>query len=422
MKGYLNKLPVELKALVSLAGDIASARGEKIYLVGGFVRDLLLKAENLDLDIVVEGDGISFASKLASASGGRIIRHQRFGTATVFLKPHLKIDISTARKEYYPSPAHLPVVSPGDLRDDLYRRDFTINAMALEIGKQSSGELIDYFGGRRDLREGYIRILHEESFVDDPTRILRAVRFQQRYNFRIEPATLKKLKEALKLKALEKVQPQRIRDDLILILKEKNPLGAVKRLKVLSGFSFIHPGLSVPEKTLLLLEKIGREICWFKKIHPQRRALDGWLIYFMGLLDSLSLNKAVAVCRKLALRKGEEKRVYASKKISRVFISKLAPKKLKPSQVFFLLEPQSYEVLIFLKAKYKRFGFQKMVAEFFKYYNGTRIHTKGDDLRKLGITPGPGYQKLFLKVLKARLDGEVKTKDEELLLIRQLIN
>ncbi|HTZ11573.1 MAG TPA: CCA tRNA nucleotidyltransferase [Candidatus Margulisiibacteriota bacterium] len=421
MKEYLDRLPEDIKKVISLASGIALEEKMNIYLVGGFVRDLLLKTRNLDLDIVVEGDGIKLASSFASLSAGRITRHHRFGTATVFLKPHLKIDISTARREYYPAPAHLPVVSPGSLKDDLCRRDFTINAMAIDISKPGFGRLIDYFGGRQDLRRGYIRVLHDNSFVDDPTRILRSVRFQQRYNFKIEPGTLKKLKEALRLGMLEKVQPQRIRDDLILMLKETDPLGQVRRLKALSGLSFIHPRLSVDKKTIELLRKIEREIKWFRKAHPARRALDNWLIYFMGLLDGLPLKEASAVCRRLVLRNGEEKRVHSYKKISRPFLSKLSGKRIKPSQVFSMLEPLSYEVLIILRAKYRNPGFKKRLDDFFRTYNGMRIHVNGDDLRMLGIKPGPRYQKIFWEVLKSKLDGEVKSKEEELALIRRML-
>jgi tRNA nucleotidyltransferase (CCA-adding enzyme) len=421
MKDYLNNLPQGIKDVVHLARDVASHKGMKIYLVGGFVRDLLLKVENLDLDIVVEGDGINFSEEFASHLKAKLIRHRRFQTATLILKNHAKIDVTSARWESYPEPAHLPVVSRGNLRDDLYRRDFTINAMAIDIGKQEYGKFIDYFGGMPDLRERRVRILHDMSFIDDPTRILRAVRFQKRYNFRIDPQTLRKLKEALSLKMLEKVEPQRIRDELILMLKEKNPLKEMRVLAQLSGFSFFHSDFSLSEKNSLLLEEIGKEIAWFRKAYPKKRALDTWLIYFMGLLDSMSLAEAMKICKRLVLRKGEEKRVYTYKKINRRFILKLTKEKPKPSQVFTLLEPLSYEVIILLKAKYKNPVFRKRLAEFFRYYNGMRIHTNGDDLRELGLTPGPHYQKLFARLLMSRLDGELKSKDEELALIRKLI-
>ena len=392
-----------------------------IYLVGGFVRDLILGVDNLDLDIVVVGNGISFAEDLTRHLKVKLIRHRRFGTATVILKPRLKIDITSARKEFYPRPAHLPVVCEGTLKDDLFRRDFTINAMAISITGGNFGRLIDFFAGRDDLFKKKIRILHNLSFIDDPTRILRAVRFEKRYNFRIESETLANLKEAVKLKMLEKVEPQRIRDDLILILKEKHPVRQIMRLKELVGFAFINPHLSVSQKTYRFLRFAERQISWFEKRYPQRRQLDAWLIYFMGLTDSLKPNAVKELCRRFAFRKGEEKRLLSCKKINHRFIRELSQKNTRPSRIFTLFEPLSYEAILFLKTKYKNPSLHKHIEDFFEVYNGMRIYIGGDELYRLGFEPGPNYQKVFAKVLKAKLDGLVKTKEEELALIKKFI-
>jgi tRNA nucleotidyltransferase (CCA-adding enzyme) len=384
------------------------------------VRDLILGVKNLDLDIVVEGDGIKFAEDLATILKAKLIRHGRFGTATVTIL-HKKIDIATARKEIYPYPASLPEVTPGKLNDDLSRRDFTINAMAISISGKNPGRLIDIFSGKRDLRHKKIRILHTLSFIDDPTRILRAIRFEKRYNFEIESKTLKHLKEAVKLRMLEKVQPQRIRDDLILILKEKEPLKQIKRLQVLVGLDFISPHLSVSKKTFMFLNSINEQIDWFGKVYHDRRSIDAWLIYFLGLIDSLGAQEVKSICQKYVFRKGEEKRIFAYKKIDAEFISQLSEKKIKPSKIFSLLEPLSYEVILALKAKYKNRYLVEHIEDFLEIYNGMCIYTSGYDLNNLGITPGPSYQEIFTKVLNAKLDGLVKTKKEELTLIRKLI-
>jgi tRNA nucleotidyltransferase (CCA-adding enzyme) len=419
MKDYLDKLPKELCDLIYYAGDIASRKNMPVYLVGGFVRDLILGFKNLDVDIVVEGDGISFAEDFSGRLKARLIRHRRFGTATVIVKPQLKIDISTARKEFYPEPAHLPVVSAGTLRDDLFRRDFTINAMAIGIGTGNFGRLIDLFGGKDDLRNKKVRILHDLSFIDDPTRILRAVRFEQRYGFNIEAGTLKDLKEAVKLKLLQKVEAQRIRDDLVLMLKEKNPLKEIRRMEELAGFSFISPQLSGAKKSYALLSSVRKEIEWFSKMHAQRRSLDAWLIYFMGLTEPLDIKELARLSRKFAFRRGEEKRMLAYKGFNHKSVLLLSRTDIRPSEVFALFEPLSYEVILLLKAKYKNPYFQRHIRNFFKVYNGTRIHICGHDLHNLGIAPGPGYQKVFTKVLNAKLDGLVKTKKEELSLIKR---
>lgn len=422
MKGYLKKLPDEVGDMLFLIGDIASINDMRAYLVGGCVRDLLLGVKNLDLDIVIEGNGIKFSEELARAFNTRLIRHKRFGTATVELLSHrLKIDIATARKEFYPEPAHLPVVENGSLKDDLKRRDFTINAMAVNINREGFGKLLDLFGGAQDLTNRKIRVLHDLSFIDDPTRILRGVRFEQRYNFRFEPKTLKLLKEAVRLRMLQRVEPQRIRDDLVLFLKEKEPLKEILRLKELVGFGFISPGLSVSDKILRLIKFAEEQINWFKKSYPERRMLDTWVIYFMALTDSLNPLAARKVCQKFAFRRGEGKRILGYKKTGRKFISNLKRIKNKPPDIFYLLEPLSYEVILLLKAKYKDRDTQKTLEDFLEIYNGMKIYSSGHDLRRLGLSPGPYYQKIFTRVLNAKLSGAVKTKEEELELIKKII-
>lgn len=428
----MNKLPKEIQDLICLISDIAHKAHLPVYLVGGFVRDLILGVKNFDVDIVVEGDGIGFAEKLSALFNAKLVSHKRFGTATIsgikspvqrtrLDRLGLKIDIASARKEYYPEPAHLPVVSGGSLRDDLYRRDFTINAMAINLAKGDFGRLIDFFGGKTDLLKKKIRVLHNLSFIDDPTRILRAIRFEKRYNFRIEPKTLRALKEAVNLKMLHNVQPQRLREELILILKEENPLSRIKRIQGLAGFDFINPHLSLSEKTYQFLACVEKQINWFKKNYPHRRLIDDWLVYFMGIVDSLTIKDAQAVCKKFVFSAGEEKRILIYKKISRKFILGLSKEKILPSKIFAGFEPLSYESLLLLKAKYANRPFQKHIEDFFEIYNGMRIFISGHDLAALGVEPGPAYQRIFSRVLNAKLDGLVKTKEEELALTKKLL-
>lgn len=420
MKKYFKRLPKEFLDLIYLAQDTACQNNIAAYLVGGFVRDLLLGVKNLDLDIVVEGNGIKFAEDFASRLKAGLIRHRRFGTASILLKPHLKIDIATSRKEFYPQHASLPLVESGALKDDLYRRDFTINSMAIDIGCENFGKLADFFGGKADLDNKKIRILHALSFLDDPTRILRAIRFEARYGFRIEPGTLGLLRQAVKLKMLDAVEPQRIRDDLILMLKEVHPLKEIRRMAQLTGFSFISPHILVKRKTYELFMSIPKEIEWFKKAHQKKRHIDSWLVYFIALIDHLAIIQARKICSRFAFRKGEEKRILDYKRISRNLTSSLNKYNAKPSRVYSLLEPLSYEAILFLKAKFKSPNIKRHIEDFFKHYNDTRIHCRGDDLAKLGILPGPDYQKIFKKVLNARLNGLVKTKEEEIRLIKKL--
>ena len=420
MRKYLEQLPEEIQNLIRLAGVAAQGRCMRVYLVGGFVRDLILGVKNLDLDIVVEGDGIAFAEDYALLLKAKLVRHRRFSTATVVISHDLKIDIATARTEYYPKPADLPVVSPGKLEDDLKRRDFTVNAMAIDISPGCYGKLIDCYGGKKDLTDKKIRVLHGLSFVDDPTRILRAVRFEQRYGFRIEPRTLSLARDAVKEGMLEIVQPQRLRDELILILKEPLFIKGVKRLASLTGLKFISPRLSVPAKTRLFLKGIRHEAEWFKSAYPRHRRLDVWIMYLAGLIDHLAPKDARGVCKKFVFSNGETKRILTCKMIPRQIIKEMASSSIKPSRIYKLLEPLSYEAILLLKAKYKEKNIQRHIRDFFDVYQGVRVHVRGEDLLRLGLTPGPQYQKIFSRVLAARLNSEVKTKDDELMLIKRL--
>ena len=208
--------------IIKIVGKIADELKVKAYIVGGPVRDKLLGIANYDLDFVVEGDGIKFAEALNKKLKGKLTTYRAFGTATIEIKGK-RIDIVTSRKETYKYSAAYPVVKPGAIKDDLFRRDFTINAMAISVNKKNFGKLMDFYGGQKDLKKGVIRVLHDKSFMDDPTRIFRAVRFSVRFGFKIEPHTKKLMKEAVMDGLLGEVNAGRIRKEIELFLKEKNP-------------------------------------------------------------------------------------------------------------------------------------------------------------------------------------------------------
>ncbi len=230
MKNLLHHLKPDLKDIVHLIGEIAQQKGMKAYLVGGPVRDLFLGMDTIDLDIAIEGNAIELADAFAAKFLGKVTRYPAFKTATVY-NPGAIVDFATARKETYSKGGAYPAVSPSNIQDDLLRRDFTINAMAIGLNPKFFGKLVDPFKGQADLKAKKIRILHDQSFVDDPTRILRAARFMARLNFKMEAKTLKTLKSALKIKVLDTIKPQRYLKDFNKILKEPNSLMAIKILR-----------------------------------------------------------------------------------------------------------------------------------------------------------------------------------------------
>ena len=271
------------------------------------------------------------------------------------------------------------------------------------------------------MRQGKIRILHPLSFIDDPTRILRAVRFEQRYGFAIENVTLCLLRKVVSKKMLERVQPQRVRDELVLLLKEKNSLCALRRLAVLAGVRFIDKKLRATQNMFLLCASIERQIQWVDNVHLLRRPLDIWVVRFMGVVDSLSLAQVKALCTRYMFLKGEQKRLLDYKVLNGTVARRLSKNNVLPSTVYAALRPHSYEAILAFKAKYPHPSLQRRVREFLMHYNDTRIHIGGDELLRLGLVPGPRYQEIFQKVFDARINGALHTKAQELHFARQLI-
>jgi len=350
----------------------------------------------------------------------KVISHHRFGTATVYLPCGLKVDITTARRETYPYPARLPVVEPGPLRDDLFRRDFTINAMAIQISGKEYGQLIDLFDGNNDLKKGLLRVLHPASFIDDPTRILRGIRFEQRFDFKFEPGTLRLLHAAVKRSMLQRVEPQRLRDELILILKESSAVKAIRRVAALAGLSFISPKLKVTAEMMHTLSQIEQRLKLFASQAACARPLDEWLIYFMGLLGGLPIPDIRAVCRRFVFRKADEKRIISCAQMCNRVLSALGEKKLTRSGVFHILEPLSYEEIVLILSRTDKKIIIERIMEFLKFSHETKISISGHDLKGYGLKPGPHYRHILTAVLNAKVDGQLKDKASELRLAREM--
>ncbi|NQT94916.1 MAG: CCA tRNA nucleotidyltransferase [Candidatus Omnitrophica bacterium] len=428
-------LPGSMFKILKLAGDIADKKKLKAFIVGGFVRDVLLGVKNFDVDIVLEGKGLLFAKTLAKELSGSLVVYERFGTATVVTglklkakkgslkdkEKKIKIDIATARKEYYEYPAALPRVSFSSIRQDLYRRDFTINAMAVSLHKKTFGSLIDFFNGQRDLKAKRIRVLHDMSFVEDPTRIFRAIRFEQRYNFTIEPHTEELIKTAMNLNMFGKTQKQRLRNEIVLILSEESPVKALMRMHQLHELRFIHPRLKLTKGMIRLFHSIDETCSWYKLSMPKKIAIDSWIIYFMAMLDDIRLPQVKNICEKFIFTKGDEKRLISCKRYAEKVIKALKQRNsLRPSQIYKLLEPLAYEVILFIMAKSKSQIAKERILLFFKRYNGVRVSIGGKDLKRLGVVPGPRYKRILNRVLYDKLDGKIAGKKKELELAERL--
>jgi len=415
------QLPAELFAVIETISQTADGVPINAFLVGGFVRDLLLRIENVDLDVVVEGDGIQFAKTLAQKVEGSYKGFPQFHTAVVMFPQGFKVDIASARTEFYELPAALPVVQEGSLRADLYRRDFTFNALAVHLNKPHFGELIDYFGGRRDLDEGIIRVLHNLSFIEDPTRLLRAIRFQQRFQFRMEENTRKLMREAVEKGILNLLSGTRLMNELRLIFEEEHPAVAIQTMAEFDILKFIYPHITYNQTMGRILDNVEKVISWYNLLYREPKP-KLWLIYLMGLFEELSTSDREDGAERLNLPPKERQTLKDYPGEITTLINKLTKKReVKPSQIYSVLHRCRLEVLLYTMARAEQEAVKKAISLYLRYLSQVRLHISGDDLLKLGCSPGPLFNKILKKILLAKLDGQVSTPEEELEMAKKLI-
>jgi len=402
-------LPKDRLDLLRLLAGQAEAHPVPLYIVGGSVRDLLLGRRLNDFDLIVEGDAIALGRALSSKYGGAVTAHTKFGTAKWFLPESLKtdhqaLDLISARSETYKYPAALPTVKRGRIADDLRRRDFTINALAVRLDGSHFGELRDDLKGAEDLQQGMIRVLHSHSFIDDPTRMYRAVRYEVRYGFKIAEDTIALIPEARPF--VEKLSAQRIRHELDLILEEPNAVSMLKRLDELDLLSVVHPVLSNFHQTNLaiatseeavLQNRNSRWILWLMHLNAQEIELLNERLHFSAdLLKTLHSAARLNANRTVVLG-------------------------LKPSKVVEFLEGYSIKALEVLSMAVEDVEIKSILTRYLVEWWHVKPKTTGHDLKKYGIPPGPKYTEILRRLRAAWLDGEVKTEAEEKALLNNLL-
>lgn len=411
-------LPAHIFALLERAGALADRLHVSAYVVGGFVRDLLLRRPNLDLDLVIEGDGIAYARALAQELGASITTHERFGTAVLSFPDGFKLDVATARTEYYEYPTALPTVERSSIKKDLYRRDFTINTLAIRLNANRFGELIDFYGGQRDLNEKTIRVLHSLSFVEDPTRVFRAIRFEQRFGFRLARDTVALIKGAVRMDLFHRLSGPRLLEELVHLLSEEEPRKAITRLQELDLLRFIHPGLTRDTRLDRMLKSVEDALDWYKLLYLDRK-MDGWLVYFMALMDRLPGEAVHETLTRLMMPERDAEKVRIARFRSEELLRRLRHPTLKPSEVFRTLNGLPDEVLLLLLAKAKSESVKRRLSAYLTTYQQTKPLLTGKDLQEMGISPGPLYRSILDRLLAAHLDGEVMTKEDERTLAMQ---
>ncbi|MGM0507594.1 MAG: CBS domain-containing protein [Fusobacteriota bacterium] len=412
-----NRIPSKIYNILKIIEKTSKLRQEKAFLVGGIVRDLLLDIENDDIDIVIEGDGIEFAKKLGKRLDAKeVVTHEKFKTAVVVLKDNTKLDIATSRVEYYEYPTSLPKVEFGNIKQDLFRRDFTINAMAIEIDHSNFGELIDFFNGYEDLKSGKINVLHNLSFIEDPTRIIRAIRFSNRYGFEIDEDTEKFIYDCIKKGFLDELTWKRVKYEFRLIFSEKNVEQAIYKLFEYGVFSAINENISLTSKLKNDLKKLEENFQYIKKLDVKQ-----WIIYFLILLEELKSSELKKVFEKFTFsKKFIDKYNYGRKKRGKIF--KKLSKIKKDSEIYDILNNFSDEVLLLLLVTSRDYQVEKNIRRYIDIIRNINPIITGNDLIELGYDPGEYFKKLLKNLYYYQLDNNINNKKKLLKKINSIIN
>lgn len=411
-------LPSEATRALRELGRLAGERGIRAHVVGGFVRDMLLERGNLDVDVVVEGDGVEFAEAAAAEMGGRVKVHRRFGTAVLVLSRTLHVDITSARTEYYTRPGALPTVERSTLRQDLFRRDFTINAMAACINPECFGEIADPFGGLRDLERKTLRVLHSLSFVEDPTRVMRAARFEGRYGFAMDGSSQELARRAVDMGMLDEVSGARIREEMLDIIDEESPAAMFQRLEELGVLGLLlyerAPGQEVLGALRAAEQAYSRMGVRFRR--PPRRRVT----LLAAMAHGATRTQAEHWLRHLRFgREYGEPTIAVAEKAPAVLRTLRDRRKMVDSRLYHALVGLPDETVIYTWA----LGDERVrgrVERFVDELSRIQMEVSGQDLKEMGIQPGPAYSAILARALDDRLDGRAVGRDAELANLRRL--
>jgi len=421
-KELLLKLPKPILDILAIAGELADEHGVMCYLVGGIVRDLVLERSNVDIDLLVVGNGIEFAHRLAFPLKAKVIEIERFRTAKIIFEDQSKIDVATARDEFYIRPGALPEVEAAGIRDDLVRRDFTINTLAIQLNARKWGQFVDHFGGLRDIRDELIRVLHTFSFVDDPTRILRALRFSERFGFELEIQTGELLKRALIEGRLDDISPERVREELIHCLSEEKPWPIIGRLFEEGTLGVLHQSIYTLPDFSKDTDPIEPAMKWLSEFLSEEELPERSHAYIALLMSGAAEGGAVSFARRYKFDL-EVIRIAEGLSELKGICKHLSKPVEKSSDLVRMLEKLPGPCWVVLAAdgaegSHSRENLKKYLTELRKI----KLEINGDDLIKDGFDPGPGFGQALEAVRSAKIDGEVNGWDEEMELARNILS
>ncbi len=409
-------IAAELQSIGRLAPivDAVAALGDRapaVYLVGGTVRDVLLGEENLDVDIAVEGDAIAFARDLAQALGGRYTPHERFGTAIVSYGEDERVDVVTTRTEFYDSPGALPTVERAGLQEDLNRRDFTINAMAASLRAEDFGLLVDPHGGRPDLNARVLRVLHNLSFIDDPTRIFRGIRYEARYGLRFDDHTAGLARACIELGLVGDLSSARLRDELVALLEDPGAPDGIRRLGELGADKAIHAHLRGDDEAATL----------FGRARALARDLDvevpDWRLGIAALARELTSDEVYGWLERLKVRRRDIGRIAGAVTVAPRIAERLRGETLEPAEVVALADAFAPDAPLVALAWEE----QPALREYFERLRDVRLEIGGEDLKAMGLAESPYVGDVLAEIRKRKLNGELAGRDAELAAARELV-
>ena len=391
-----------------------------LYVVGGFVRDLLLNIPNQDIDIVVEGEGIPFAACLAEEFGGRVTSHEKFGTSVVIFPDGYRIDIATARMEYYKYPGALPTVEKSSVKSDLFRRDFTVNSMAVKLTGANAYCLIDFFNGERDLRSREIHVLHSLSFIEDPCRLFRAIRFEQRFNFAMGKQAEAFMRSTIKKRLVDALSGARLFNEIKILLNEKGPMGCIRRMQELDLFQFVSPEMLQAPKDIEVLERLESVFSWADRVITADKP-DVWYVYFLGLFYSLKEDAFLKAVDRLNLPTRMKNSLQADRIHCRESLELLiSNKEWGPKEIYHAFANLSVAAVVYLIALSSTDRLNQYANIYFTQYQGkAEPALTGDDLVEMGLEPGPAFQSVLNALREARVMGSVSSREEEVALVEE---
>ena len=386
-------------------------RAEGVYLVGGTVRDILLGEASFDVDIAVEGDAIAFAYALAEALGGRATPHRKFGTAVISYGDGEHVDVVTTRTEFYDSPGALPTVERAGLREDLLRRDFTINAMAASLGAEAFGRLVDPYGGRVDLDAGVLRVLHNLSFIDDPTRIFRGIRYEARFGFRFDEHSVGLLRSCIEIGLVGDLSTSRLRDELVTLLEDPAGPEGIRRLGELGADRAIHPHLRGDDEAAGLFE---RAVALRDELAVD---VPTWRLGIAALARELTADEAYDWLERLKVRRRDAERIVGAVVVAPRIAQRLRSERLAPAEIVALADrfaPDAPLVALALEDRAE-------LCEYFGRLRDVELEIGGAELIELGLTEGPRLGEILGELRRRKLNGELPGRDAELAAARELV-